>query len=408
MLPDERTTHNNAVTLPAHVEALVVAPDRAAARPVIAFLKQEGVDVRVACDPEGAFEEALMHPPDVVLIDEAVPETTGIELCARLKGSVRTHFVPTILLQARDDEDPRLKAIAAGADAVFSPAVGMAERRTRLWALLRTRALFRRLDRKQRHQGSEINERRRWFAYLLHDLQGSIGAITANMEFLAQFAPPREDRRRRDFEEAVEDAGMVLDQLLRSVRTVLDFDRFEAGALTPALAPARLGELLAQVVAELRRSAAGGADLELLPLEGEDPVLRLDAPLLRNAVVNVLMHCLKHASGKTRVRVISRRAASVCVEISAAGLSFSEPDKLRIFEPYQHLDERPVAYGVGLALARAVVESHGGEIWVENAVLDPSPSRTGSGPDELEEGVGSFVLALPASSEEPRRGRRLA
>ena len=227
MIPDERTTHNNAVTLPAHVEALVVAPDRNVARPLVTFLRQEGVDVRVSADLEGAFEEALMHPPDVVLIDESVTGKRGIDLCERLKGSVRTHFVPTILLMAEGDSAMRLKAIAAGADAVFDPGVPAVERRTRLWALLRTRALFRRFDRKQRNQGTEINERRRWFAYLLHDLQGSIGAITANIEFLAQFAPAQNDRRRPDFDEAVQDAGLVLDQLLQSVRTVLDFDRFE-------------------------------------------------------------------------------------------------------------------------------------------------------------------------------------
>src|SRR5438045_127319 len=80
-------------------------------------------------------------------------------------------------------------AYASGADAVFSPSVDQTERRTRLWALLRTRALFRSLDRKQRRQGSELGERRRWVSYLLHDLQGPFGALRANVEFLSQFAP---------------------------------------------------------------------------------------------------------------------------------------------------------------------------------------------------------------------------
>ncbi|HEY4188698.1 MAG TPA: ATP-binding protein [Polyangia bacterium] len=393
MLPDERTTHNNAVTLPAHVEALVVAPARDIARPIISFLRQEGIEVRVADEFDAAFEEALMHPPDVVLIDDSVSGKRGVELCERLKGSVRTHFVPTILLMPDGEPELRLRAIAGGADAVFLPSVDAVERRTRLWALLRTRALFRRIDRKQRHQGTEISERRRWLAYLLHDLQGSIGAITANIEFLAQFAPAKEDRRRRDFDEAVQDANIVLDQLLRSVRTVLDFDRFEAGTLAPALAPMRIGDLLREVVTDLGRNPALAGEIELVP-GGEEPLLRIDAQLMRNALVNLLMHCLKYASGKTIVRVSSRRRAAVCVELSCAGLRFSEADKFRIFEPYSHLDDRPIAYGMGLALARAVVESHGGEIWVENGPLD--------------ENAGSFLFSLPAMSAEPRRGRRLA
>jgi len=388
MIADERTTHNNAVTLPAHVEALVVAPDRNVARPLIAFLKQEGVDVRVSADLDGAFEESLMYPPDVVMIDESVGGKRGVELCARLKSSVRTHFVPTIVLMPDEDAALRLKAISAGADAVFSPSVEGAERRMRLWALLRTRALFRRFDRKQRNQGTEINERRRWFAYLLHDLQGAIGAITANVEFLSQFAPARDDRRRPDFDEAVQDAGLVLDQLLQNVRTVLDFDRFEAGTLSPALVPVRIRDLLQDVVAEVGRHTGA---IELVP-NSDDPVLRVDPALMRNALVNMLIHCRKHATGKTKVRLLARRPSqtSVCVEISSAGLRFSETDKLRMFDAYHRLDERPVAYGVGLALARAVVEGHGGEIWVENAVS--------------EENTGSFVFSLPSAPEQARPG----
>jgi signal transduction histidine kinase len=392
MLPDERTTHNDAVTLPAHVEALVVAPDRNISRPLISFLRQEGIAIRVSDDLDAAFEEALMHPPDVVLIDDAATGKRGVELCERLKGSVRTHFVPTIVIMPDGDHDLRIRAVAAGVDAIFSPSVEAGERRSRLWALLRTRALFRRLDRKQRHQGTEIVERRRWFAYLLHDLQGSIGAMTANIEFLAQFAPPVGDRRRRDFDESVQDAGIVLDQLVHNVRTVLDFDGFEAGTLAPVVTPLRIGDLLRDVVDTLTKNPLMLGEIELLP-GAEEPVLRLDAQLMRSALTNLLMHCLKHGSGRTTVGVTSRRRAAVIVEICCAELTFAEADKLRIFEPYNQLDDRPVAYGVGLALARAVVEAHGGEIWVESSSVD--------------EGAGSFVFSLPVTAE-PRRGRRLA
>lgn len=364
MLPDERTTHNNALTLPAQVEALVAAPGRGLARPVLAFLKQQGISVRTSDDADSAFEEALMHPPDVILIDDRIAPAGGIELCQRLKGNVRTHFVPTIVLAVSDLRPFRLRALAAGADAVFSPAVDSQERRTRLWALLRTRALYRRLERKQRSQGTEIVERRRWLAFLLHDLQGSVAALSANVDYLARFAPPPGDSRRQDFTEAVADARTVFDQLMHSVRTVLDFDRFETGRLAIEATALHMGTLADEVIADLANNPAmlGEVALEKPPNER---AVSADPELMRRVLVNLIMHCVRRGEGKTTVR-IGHAENGVSVWIGAPGSTLSISAKREMFEPYAQLHEKPVGYGLGLALARAVVELHGGKIWVED------------------------------------------
>ena len=87
MLPDERTTHSNDLSLPSEVDGLVVAPGRAVARALVDFLRGQGINVRTVTDGNAAFEEALLHPPDVVLIDDRVPPAGGIDLCS---GSRRT------------------------------------------------------------------------------------------------------------------------------------------------------------------------------------------------------------------------------------------------------------------------------------------------------------------------------
>ncbi len=364
MLPDERTTHNNALTLPAQVEALVAAPGRGLARPVLGFLKQQGISIRTSDDSDSAFEEALMHPPDVILIDDRIAPAGGIELCQRLKGNVRTHFVPTIVLALTDLRPFRLRALAAGADAVFAPSVDPQERRTRLWALLRTRALYRRIERKQRSQGTEIVERRRWLAFLLHDLQGSVAALSANVDYLSRFAPPATDPRHQDFAEAVADARTVFDQLMYSVRTVLDFDRFETGRLMVEAVPVRVGQLAVEIAAELGQNPAlvGEIVVDRPPAErtvGADP------ELMRRVLVNLVMHCVRRGEGKTTVR-ITHTNGGVSVWVGAPGSTASTAEKREMFEPYAQLHEKPVGYGLGLALARAVVELHGGRIWVED------------------------------------------
>jgi K+-sensing histidine kinase KdpD len=355
---------------------LVVAPSRSAARPLLTFLKQQGISIRTSDDANSAFEEALMYPPDVIVIDDRIGDPGAIELCELLKGNVRTHFVPTILLAMNDLRPFRLRALAAGADAVFSTSTDSQERRTRLWALLRTRSLHRRLDRKQRAQGTEIVERRRWLAYLLHDLQGSVAALQANVEFMARFGPPDDHPRRTDFGDAVEDAHVVFDQLMHSVHTVLDFDRAETGQLALNLATARIGDLVESVAEELRRNPFASAEVAVDRPDDERPVA-IDAELMRRVLVNLVMHCARRFQAPTVVKV-SNTHAGVKVRIGGQGVAPSVTEKVTMFEPFSQLGDKPVGYGLGLALARIVTELHGGHISWEDV--------PGSG--------GAFVLSL--------------
>ncbi len=392
MLADERTTHRNELPLPSEAEGLIVAPDRTIARPLVGFLRAQGLTVRTADDADAGFEEALLHPPDVVLVDDRVRPTGAVDLCARLKDNVRTHFVPVIVCALNDLRSFRVRALAVGADAVFAPSTDAQERRARLWALLRTRALHRRAERSQRTQQTEIVERRHWLSHFLHDLTGQVAALAANVDFLAKFAPPADDPRRRDFDESVSDAEGVFERLKGTMRTVIDYDRFETGQLVPREARMFLGETAAEVALELRRHAMLAEKGFTLVRPEQERALYGDRELLAAAMLNLGMGALRRVPARGTLSIeVGTTDSGVRFRAVAPGLPLSAAERSRIFEPYGRRANGSATYGLGLALAHAVIDLHEGKIWTE----------------EVEGGKGCafvFELGWQRSGPRPKRG----
>src|SRR3954469_1951656 len=392
MLADERTTHRNELPLPSEAEGLIVAPDRTIARPLVGFLRAQGLTVRTADDADAGFEEALLHPPDVVLVDDRVLPSGAVDLCERLKDNVRTHFVPVIICSLNDLRSFRVRALAVGADAVFAPSTDVQERRARLWALLRTRALHRRAERSQRTQQTEIVERRHWLSHFLHDLTGQVAALAANVDYLAKFAPALDDPRRRDFDESVSDAEGVFERLKGTMRTVIDYDRFETGQLVPREARMFLGETAAEVAVELRRHAMIAEKGFNLVRPEHERALYGDRELLAAAMLNLGMGALRRVPTRGTLSIEAGTTDSgVRFRAVAPGLSLTAAERSRIFEPYSRRANGSATYGLGLALAHAVIELHDGKLWTE----------------EVEGGKGCafvFELGWQRSGPRPKRG----
>ncbi|MEA2697109.1 MAG: hypothetical protein QOI66_1380 [Myxococcales bacterium] len=407
MLPDERTTHSTTLALPTDVEALVAAPGRGVAKPLVTFLRSQNINVQTATDTDGAFEEALLHPPDVVLVDDRILPTGGIDLCQRLKANVRTHFVPVIVFVLNDLRHFRIRAIAAGADAVFTPTTDAQERRTRLWALLRTRALFRQIERKQRTQGTEIVDRRRWLNLFLQDLKGSVSALQGDVDFMANFAPPHGDPRRDDFQDSVDDARSVFDLLLLNVRTVADFERHEGGQLVLTESTFSLADLAREVHRELNRQAVlAGRKLLVAPAakasdHASDRPVVADRELVKRAVMNLILHGLLRGQSKEPIVLRTQAIGSAArLVVSMPGEPLL-PDWRMMFEPYTPSGTGSVGYGLGLAMARTMAELHRGRLWVEEEPPAGSAFVLQLGSDGLRGGVDRGGLA-PAGGKTGR------
>ena len=107
------------------IQVLVVEDDLGMGRLIGTTLGSSDVAVAYAADGEQALEHIQTEPPDLVVLDVNLPGVDGIEVCRQLKADPATHSIPVVMVTAREDDEAREGAKAAGAAAYlvkpFSP-----------------------------------------------------------------------------------------------------------------------------------------------------------------------------------------------------------------------------------------------------------------------------------------------
>lgn len=108
---------------------------------VVRALSKDGHEVATATDVASALVAVNDDEPEVMVLDLALPDGTGVELCARLRQAGR--LFPILLLTAHGEVHRRVEGLNAGADDFLSKPFAMAELRARVRALARRGPLVR-------------------------------------------------------------------------------------------------------------------------------------------------------------------------------------------------------------------------------------------------------------------------
>ncbi|MDE2455662.1 MAG: PAS domain-containing protein, partial [Burkholderiales bacterium] len=177
--------------------------------------------------------------------------------------------------------------------------------------------------------------------------------------------PPAALRRRRI--EQIRAAGA---RLLALINDALDLSSLERDELRIAAEPVALAPLVQQVLPQLealRREHR--VEIETGPL---DAVVRGDPARLRQVLVNLLSNAVKYNRPGGRVTVEARRGAGrVRLSVADNGRGMTAQQIEHLFEPFNRLgvaDEPIEGTGIGLAIAKALVERMGGTVQVQSRV----------------------------------------
>jgi two-component system OmpR family sensor kinase len=208
-----------------------------------------------------------------------------------------------------------------------------------------------------------LETQRRFMADASHELRTPMSIIRS----AADVALSRDRRSHQEYREALAIVGDQSRRVGRLVEDMLVLARADAGGYPLHVVNLDLGE----VVADCRRALATLASersVQIRSEEGSDVPLRGDEDLLRRLVQNLLHNAIQHTppGGIVAVSVASEPGGAT-IRVSDGGSGIPEDDRARIFDRFVRLDEERGGNGTGLGLpiARWIVEAHGGTLILE-------------------------------------------
>lgn len=228
-----------------------------------------------------------------------------------------------------------------------------------------------RLLEEQRDMQKSLNEQLRvatqsklvFFTNVSHDLRTPLTLIAEPVEQMVN-APNLTPQQHS----LMQIANKNVKILHRLINQILDFRKYENGKLDVNLAEVDFSKMMTEW-AESFRSMARKHDIRfIVDMPEEEMILAIDAEKIERVFFNLVSNAFKHTPDNGTIRVSSSiRDGELTFSVADNGHGISKEDLDRIFERFYQVDKiHPKGSGIGLSLARAFIELHGGTISAES------------------------------------------
>jgi signal transduction histidine kinase len=205
-------------------------------------------------------------------------------------------------------------------------------------------------------------------AVLSHELRTPLAAIKgySTALLLEEIDWPRE--KLHEFLRLIDEE---CDDLTRMIGEILDSSLVDVGQFGVEPEPVRMQHLVAEVIEEVQRRTE--AHRFVLDFPDGFPIINADPLRIRQVFRNIIDNAVKYSPhGGMVVARGEVRPQQVVLSIADQGVGISAEDLIPLFEKYFRV-KAPNGYhipgtGLGLPLARAIIEAHGGRIWAESTL----------------------------------------
>ncbi len=394
---------------------LYIEDDRASQVLVKRVLGSQGYNVIVAKEGLEGITLAKQNLPQLVLMDINLPNMDGREITTRLRSLPHFENTPIVALTANNSPGSRELALAAGCTGFLTKPIDVATFPDEVKKYLQghqeelspyeqnrhlkqyAQAVVERLENKVRELEKAnrdletANQRLRdldklksdFIVLVSHELRTPLTLVSGYAHLMEDNLKTAGDFVSTDFIKGLsEGLNKGIARMEEVVNEIINVSRIASGSLDLSMGPVKMGELIQASYKEFAQ-ICNQRTLNLeFHCDDNLPVIEADGKRLKAAIDHVLSNAVKYTPDGGSIK-LSLRVLDNAIDITVADTGIGIPlDKQRkIFEQFYTLGDiahhstsksafQGGGLGLGLAIAKGIIEAHNGRIWVESERRD--------------------------------------
>ncbi len=376
---------------------IIVVEDETGARATLCgILEDAGYKVIGLEGGADALETIRRIPFDAVITDIRLPDAGGMEILEQAKEINPDAAV--IMVTGYASVETAVDAVNQGAYAYFVKPVNPDEMKTTIANALKQQRLS--LENKRLVESLQrsnkllfvANEELRkatqakseFLANMSHELRTPLNAIIGFSELMLDGVPGKTNKAQRQCLDDIMSSGK---HLLYLINDVLDLSKIESGKMELRLRDIALTDVIDSLKSTMMPILTQRKQSLDVEVEEGLPLVHADEAKVRQVLFNLLSNATKFTPDGSKLKVEAGRKDGWCqVSVVDNGIGIKKEEQEMVFEAFYRVDTPLVrergGTGLGLTVAKQIIENHGGQIWIES-----------------EHGKGSrFIFTLPSNN----------
>ncbi len=371
---------------------ILVIDDEPSVHDLLADVFRDDYEVLKANDGMTGLLLARQRMPELILLDVMMSGMDGYEVCERLKQGPETKEIPVLFLTGARDVHSEIKGLRLGASDFVSKPIHSAALKARVTNQINLRkaqdellrltaikykdditAVTREAEAQDRIKSMELQMKDEFLSHISHEFRTPLASIYAFVTLIA-------DRLAGEISEQQEEylgiIRMNVAQMKSMIDDLLETTRIRTGRLTIRLQSASVPEAVHYAIQTLERAASAKSISLSVRIGEEVGAAYADKTRLRQLFVILLENAVKftpiYGAIEMVVRLFDADPSFVLAEVSDNGCGIAAEATENIFERLYQVNSSDTAgrvgLGLGLHIAKELVEKQGGKIWVESVL----------------------------------------